>query len=234
MTALRAVLLARCRRLEGDPDALAPYVAGDDARRIDWAASARCGELLARQRDSSADLRLAAIVDESGVLHVGRRRLLIEAAFEMRSAWFQAGSSNRVSVAFPTNKAPTLQSALRAALAHHSHVSALLLICGAFARPEKAPLRRAASRCDCTVMIARDPWEGDLPVYGFARVRDAAGEGARPLFFSPRSRGQFAQAVAHNQRAVIAQYRSCGWRVGVFGEANPVAALHATFGVRCT
>lgn len=231
MSSLRGALRARCRRFgEYDADS-GPYTAGDDARRIDWAASARCGELVARQRRSPAPLRLAAIVDESSRLQIGRRRLLVEAAREMRDAWFAAGSGDRLHIVFRTASARNLESALRSVLGHGLPVSALLLLTAALPLPQGTLLRTCASHFDSTVMIAHDPWHEDLPIQGLAMVQDASGIGARQLFFNARRRRLFAHAVAQRQRLAVEHYESCGWRASVFGEEGSVSSLYAAFGL---
>ena len=69
---------------------LRAYIPGDDVRRIDWAATARAGDLQTRVVLEDVALTLAAIVDTSPSMRVGRRRPLLDAAREALRAWFAA------------------------------------------------------------------------------------------------------------------------------------------------
>src|SRR5580704_13957613 len=69
---------------------LRAYVPGDDVRRIDWAATARSGDLQTRVVLEDVALTLAAIVDTSPSMRVGRRRPLVDAAREALESWFGA------------------------------------------------------------------------------------------------------------------------------------------------
>lgn len=73
---------------------LRQYVAGDDVRRIDWAATARAGVMQTRVVLEDVALTLAAIVDDSGSMHVGRNRALFGAAQESMRAWYSAADAD--------------------------------------------------------------------------------------------------------------------------------------------
>ncbi|HVA32823.1 MAG TPA: DUF58 domain-containing protein, partial [Candidatus Baltobacteraceae bacterium] len=73
---------------------LRAYVPGDDVRRIDWAATARSGDLQTRVVLEDIALTLAAIVDSSPSMRVGRRRPLLHAAQEAVQRWFGAASGD--------------------------------------------------------------------------------------------------------------------------------------------
>ena len=73
---------------------LRQYVAGDDTRRIDWAATARAGSLQTRVVLEDVALTLAAIVDDSRSMHVGRNRPLAASADEAMSAWYHAAAAD--------------------------------------------------------------------------------------------------------------------------------------------
>ena len=64
------------------------YVPGDDPRRIDWAASARSGTLQTRLFVEESGLTLAAVVDASASMRIGRSRSLAEAADAALAVWF--------------------------------------------------------------------------------------------------------------------------------------------------
>ena len=72
---------------------LREYVPGDDVRRIDWAATARAGELQTRVVLEDVALTLAVMVDDTPSMHVGRSRRLVDAAHEAAQAWFAAARS---------------------------------------------------------------------------------------------------------------------------------------------
>ena len=69
------------------------YVPGDDVRRIDWASTARSGELQTRVVLEDVTLTLAAILDASPSMQVGRKRPLLTAAREALAEWFAAATS---------------------------------------------------------------------------------------------------------------------------------------------
>ena len=94
---LRAAILARRRR--GVPGAGAPhprradgyefaelreYQAGDDPRRIDWAATARAGGLQTRVMFEDHALVLAGALDASRSMLVGRERTVYDLALDDR------------------------------------------------------------------------------------------------------------------------------------------------------
>src|SRR5579872_11970 len=69
---------------------LRAYVPGDDVRRIDWAATARAGEMQTRVVLEDVSLTLAAMLDDSPSMRVGRRRPVLAAAREALCAWYDA------------------------------------------------------------------------------------------------------------------------------------------------
>src|SRR5580692_9234279 len=73
---------------------LRAYVPGDDVRRIDWAATARSGDLQTRVVLEDVALTLAAIVDTSPSMRVGRTRPVLEAGREALQAWFGAATGD--------------------------------------------------------------------------------------------------------------------------------------------
>lgn len=63
------------------------YAEGDDPRRIDWAASARSGELQTRVMLEESGLHLACVLDTGPRMRLGRTRPLLDAARELAALW---------------------------------------------------------------------------------------------------------------------------------------------------
>ena len=99
---------------------LREYVPGDDVRRIDWAATARSNELQTRVVLEDVALTLAAIVDASPSMRVGRRRPLLDAGREALECWFGAATGeDRCIRVEPHGVTPgALQRKARHALTH--------------------------------------------------------------------------------------------------------------------
>jgi uncharacterized protein (DUF58 family) len=221
---------------------LRAYVPGDDVRRIDWAATARAGALQTRIVLEDVALTLAAIVDDSASMQVGRRRTLLAAAQEALDAWFAcARSGDRCLRVAPGQvdhpHAPVfvrfdLQHALFTARAALRRGTALLVASDWFdlsAEHEDA-LAELAAWCDCTALIARDPWYDGLPLSGVVRLRGAEGGGAR-LYVGKRERAAFARAVREREENVKARLERGGWRIGILREESGKAALDGAFGL---
>ncbi len=231
------------------------YVPGDDPRRIDWAATARSGGLQTRVVLEDVALTLAAIVDDSPSMRVGRVRELATAADEALAAWFGAARADdrciRVfpeAVLAPALRGPAaayacaqsrgtaafdLMRACAAARAALPRGSALLLVTDAFDLRADADARLAdlGERCDCTVLLARDPWHDGLPLRGFARVEDVETGERRTVFVDARARRRYGEAVRARELALRERFESAGWRVGSLEErSGRVSLLHA-FGI---
>src|ERR1700693_977820 len=69
---------------------LRAYVAGDDPRRIDWAATARADALQTRVLFGDHALTLAACIDGSTAMRVGRVRSVYDVACEAAEIWYGA------------------------------------------------------------------------------------------------------------------------------------------------
>ncbi|MGD0471940.1 MAG: DUF58 domain-containing protein [Candidatus Velthaea sp.] len=224
------------------------YVEGDDPRRIDWAASARVGGLQTRVFLEETSLVLAAFVDDSGSMHVGRKRRLSDAADEALRAWFGAAESDDRTQRIVDDRIvngtrpalhvrPARPFDLLRTLTFAAHVlprgASLLALTDAFDLPAGAAelLLRVAARCDATVLLARDPWHDGLPLRGLRRVRDAESGRSRVLYFGARQRRRYVEAVARRDRALQAQFVNAGWRVGELDEANGRASLERAFGL---
>ena len=129
---------------------------------------------------------LAAIVDESGSMRVGRKRPLADAADEALRAWFGAlegedqaarivdervvrdrRAAPLVHAAQPFRFEPALAIALRAL----PRGASLLAITDGFDLARGELLARAALRFDATVLLARDPWYDDFRYAACALAR---------------------------------------------------------------
>lgn len=226
---------------------LRAYVEGDDPRRIDHAATARVGALQTRVYHEETALVLAAVVDESASMRVGRTRPLAAAAEEALRAWFGAlegddaaarivderivrdrRAAPLVHATTPFRFAPALAVALRAL----PRGASLLAIADGFDVPgDDDVLIRAALRFDATVLLARDPWRDDLPLHGFVRLRDAETGRVARLFVGARMRARYRAAAHAREAALQARFRDAGWRVGALEEADGRASLLRAFGL---
>lgn len=225
---------------------LRAYVEGDDPRRIDHAATARAGTLQTRVYLEETALVLAAIVDESGSMNVGRSRPLARAAGEAVRAWFGALESadqalrivdarvvrdrraaSLVRATAPFDFAAALMIALRAV----PRGASLLAVSDGFDIPGDEQLVRAGLRFDATVLLARDPWRDDLPLRGFVRLRDAESGRTRRVYVGARARARYRDASRERETALVARFRAAGWRVGTLDERDGRAALLRAFGL---
>lgn len=228
---------------------LRSYVEGDDPRHVDWAASARIGALQTRVYLEETALILAAFVDESPSMQVGRVRRLSTAADEALRSWFGAAEHDdrarrivdeRVVEGIPaaihvTARTPfSLQRTLEVAARVLPRGASLLAITDGFDLPahDDGTLDQLGARCDATVLLARDPWADDLPLRGFRRMRDSETGRARLLYFGRRERARFLAAVATRERSLHERFARAGWRVGVLDARDGRASLERAFGVR--
>jgi uncharacterized protein (DUF58 family) len=226
------------------------YVEGDDPRRIDWAASARVGGLQTRVFLEETSLVLAAFIDDSPSMRVGRKRRLRDAAEEAMRAWFGAAESEDrtqriVDDRIVSGTRPALHASaaqpfdLLRTLMFAAHVvprgASLLALTDGYDLPAHGAaevLLRVAARCDATVLLARDPWHDGLPLRGLRRVRDAETGRARLLYFGRRERARYVEAVALREKKLTARFVNAGWRVGELDEADGRASLERAFGLR--
>jgi uncharacterized protein (DUF58 family) len=225
---------------------LREYVEGDDPRRIDHAATARVGALQTRVYLEETALVLGAIVDESGSMTVGRKRPLAAAADEAVRAWFGAleGDDRAARVVDERivrdrRAAPLVHAsapfafgrALAVAQRALPRGASLLVVADGFDLPDDDDLVRAALRFDATVLLARDPWRDDLPLRGFARLRDAETGRAARVFVGARTRARYRTAAHAREAALHARFRDAGWRAGTLEEADGRASLLRAFGL---
>jgi uncharacterized protein (DUF58 family) len=218
------------------------YVAGDDVRRIDWAATARAGELQTRVVLEDVALTLAAILDDSPSMRVGRKRRLLDAGEEALGAWFAAaqsgdrclrvGSDGPAAPHVPVTSTFALRAALAVARAALRRGSALLVVSDWLdVKDGDDDLLAALARwCDCTALVARDPWYNELPLRGVVRLRGAEG-GSLRAYVGKRERAAFARAVREREESILARLDRNGWRTGIFDERDGAGALAESFGV---
>ncbi|MEO9170173.1 MAG: DUF58 domain-containing protein [Candidatus Baltobacteraceae bacterium] len=221
---------------------LRAYVPGDDVRRIDWAATARAGDLQTRVVLEDVALTLAALVDDSPSMRVGRHEPLLRAARDAADIWFRvAASGDRcvrvgagdISFYEPVETAPfDLRAALETAQAALQRGTALLAISDwhDLDEDDTALLMRLGARYDCTALVARDPWFDGLPLGGMVRLRGAEG-GALRAFIGRRERERFALAVRRREDAMLARLARAGWRTGILHEGSGGPSLFEAFGV---
>lgn len=221
---------------------LREYVPGDDVRRIDWAATARAGELQTRVVLEDVALTLAVMLDDTRSMHVGRSRRLVDAAQEAAQAWFGAARSGdrllRIGSDYlgpahaPVTTPFESASALRTARTALRRGSALLAIGDWYdlTAHHVDLLESLAAWCDCTALIARDPWYAGLPLGGMVRFAGAEG-GQLRAYIGRRERETFARAVRTREDELIARFSQAGWRTGILCEADGAASLRAAFGV---
>lgn len=209
---------------------LRDYVAGDDVRRIDWAATARTGTLQTRVILEDVALTLGVVLDTSASMKAGRARFLADAAREAYETWMAAGES---SDRFFAEETDALPEALDAALCVWPRGTAVLVISDFYDLPSDDELLYGlAARFDCTALLARDPWHAGLPLRGFVRLRDAETSAQTILYVGSRERKRYASAVRERETALLDRFERCGWRAGVFTEDDGEQALLRAFGLR--
>lgn len=236
---------------------LREYLAGDDPRRIDWAATARVGALQTRVILEDVALTLAAIVDDSASMRVGRVRPLSQSAREALGGWYGAaladdrcvritqrglvaplalrGQHSSLVCQNAVSDSPlNLSRALDIARAALPRGSALLVISDLFDINDSHErlLGELGRRLDCTMLFAQDPWSGGLPLGGFVRLADAETGSQRRLFIGRGARCRYADAVAARSQNLRNQLERTGWRFGILQETSGVDSLLATFGLR--
>jgi uncharacterized protein (DUF58 family) len=223
---------------------LREYVPGDDVRRIDWAASARSGELQTRVVLEDVALTLAVIVDTSASMQAGRTRALADAAQDAVRRWFAAATGeDRCLRVFGEELLPgwddrsetsfDLERSLRVAHAALRRGTALLVIGDFYDLPASDDdLIALGRRFDCTALIARDPWQEDLPLSGFVRVRDAENGSAAALYLGRAERRRYAAASRAREESLIERLELANWRTGILEEDDGERALLRAFGLR--
>jgi uncharacterized protein (DUF58 family) len=265
VNALRAAIVRSARRADGGGtvargarpgdgyvfDRLRGYAEGDDPRRIDWSATARIGALQTRVYLEETVLVLAALVDDSPSMGLGRERALRAAAGDAVRAWFGAAertdraqrivddrlvSGRRAAVEVRARGPFDLRRSLELGLLALPAGSSFLLVTDGLALVDgdrgAELLAALGRRFDATVLLASDPWIGGLPLRGFVRVRDVGNGRTRRLFVGPRARERYRRASVVRDATLRERFRRARWRVGTLDEADGAAALERAFGVR--
>ncbi len=233
---------------------LRAYVPGDDVRRIDWAATARSGDLQTRVVLEDVALTLAGIIDTSRSMRVGRQRPLLDAARESLQAWFGAASGEDRCIGVDADGVTpaALQRRAHGALTAWSHAAdfdvkrnlrtaraalprgTALLAIGDWYDLDATLDRDLAdlgARFDCTVLVARDPWYDELPLAGIVRLRGVEGGNLR-AYIGRRERAAYHNAVREREASLLARFAKANWRTGVLYEEDGAASLAAAFGLR--
>lgn len=222
---------------------LREYLPGDDVRRIDWAATARTGALQTRVVLEDVALTLAAILDSSASMQAGRRRALAHSARDVLDRWYGAALSDDICVRVLSDDvvAPwaesdsqdfSLPDALRVASVALPRGTALLVISDFLDMPERNELPvLLGTRCDCTALVARDPWREDLPLSGFVRVRDVENGASASIFVGKAERRRYINAVHERETRLAQRLDAANWRVEFFDETDGGAALMRAFAV---
>jgi uncharacterized protein (DUF58 family) len=266
VNALRAAIVREARRTAsggdvprgtrpGDGfsfDRLRGYVDGDDPRRIDWSATARLGALQTRVYLEETILVLAALIDESDSMRLGRTRALRDAAHEAVGAWFGAAEQadrarrivgervlddRRAAVEARANGPFDLRRSLELGVRAVPAGASFLLVTDGLdldiAGSEADDLlARAGRRFDATVLLASDPWIDGLPLRGFVRVRDVETGRSRRLFIGRSARARYRHASRERDERVRARFARARWRVGTLDEADGAASLDRVFALR--
>jgi len=234
---------------------LREYVEGDDPRRIDWAATARAGALQTRVILEERSLVLAAVVDASGSMQVGRTRGNYESACELARAWYAAAADDdrcarigaralylrdaggRAGAAACASErdldATSLGTSLRVALAVLPRAARVLVVSDFYEYEAlERELRTCATRFDVSAFVARDPWHDGLPLGGFVRLRDAESRRTARVFIDAKARRRFRDAVVAREKQLCEALRRIGARVGTFDErGDGQLSLARTFGL---
>lgn len=248
-TGIRGAGAYAARRGDGlEFSELREYVEGDDPRRIDWAATARAGNLQTRVMLEDRALSLAVVIDATDSMRVGRTVSNLDLANQAARLWFgvavdddrcarpgtralalrdvRGRAAAAVCSAEREPRGTQLDDVLKLALATLPRGTRLLAI-GDFIEVERLipTIRAAAARFDLTALVARDPWHAGLPLGGFVRLRDAENGRVGSAYVTRGARERFAAAVAERERVTLDLLRRAGARAGVLDEH--LGAQHA-------
>jgi uncharacterized protein (DUF58 family) len=231
-------------------DRLRGYVDGDDPRRIDWSATARLGALQTRVYREETELVLAALVDTSPSMGLGRTRALHDAADEAVRAWFGCTAAgdrarrivgdrlivdSRAAIDVVAPPTPDLRRSLAFGLRALPAGSSFLFVTDGLdftADDDDDLVARVGRRFDATVLLARDPWIDDLPLRGLVRVRDVETGRTTRLAIGSRTRERYRHAAQARDAALRERFARARWRVGTLDEADGGASLERVFGLR--
>lgn len=210
---------------------LREYVPGDDVRRIDWAATARTGQLQTRVVLEDVALTLSFLLDDSASMQAGCERPLLASAQEAVQTWVNCADASDRIIALDVEAPFRLEQALDVAAAVLPRGAALLVVSDFWDLiPDDDRLMLLGLRCDCTALIARDPWFDGLPLRGFVRVRDSETGRTARLFLGSRERKRYVKAVQEREAALLERFANANWRVGMLDERDGGSALLRAFG----
>jgi uncharacterized protein (DUF58 family) len=213
---------------------LREYQPGDDPRRIDWAATARSGEVQTRVMREENPLELATIVDDSASMQIGKKRALIDAAGDACAAWFEMAEMGDRVVRIE-GEAIDVARGLAIARRALRRSAALLVISDFYWVDDRAAFMDLAlalgRRLDVTALIARDPWVDELPLRGFVRMRDAESGRVERFFVGRAERTRYREAVVAREQDLKTLFEECGWRAGLLEEDDGRRSLYAAFGL---
>ena len=252
---VRGAQTARLHRGDGyEFMELRAAVPGDDLRRIDWAASARTGSLQTRVFSDERGLLLAACIDASPSMQLGKDRSSYDLACEAARLWYAAadgddqcarlltqgvrsspGLRGRGAAAFcaqPSPDAATLRAGLTIAAYALPRAASLLVVSDFFEIDELGgPLQTCAQRHDLTALVVRDPWHTiGLPLRGLVRLRDAESGRAVRIFIGAAQLERYRRAVVAREADVCARLREFGARTALL-ETDVAGSLLGAFGV---
>jgi uncharacterized protein (DUF58 family) len=229
------------------------YVAGDDPRHIDWAASARTEDLQVRVLFEDHALTLATCIDGSASMRVGRTRSAYDAACEAARCWFAVAMDQdrcaRIAEGYVlrsvhlrgreagsfcaahTEDGAHIREALELAAAVLPRDTSLLLVSDFYdlGTLEQA-LRSCAYRFDVTALLVRDPWHAGLPLSGFVTLRDMENGREARAFIGRKERERYASAVRAREEEIRSRLEGYGMRVGMLGTEDIEQDILRAFG----
>jgi uncharacterized protein (DUF58 family) len=230
------------------------YVEGDDPRRIDWAATARAGGLQTRVVFEDHALTLAAVLDGSASMLVGRTQSNAARALAAAEFWYGAAidadrcaRATAAGLAFPRTRGrnaarhcaeecdppgATLGAALDVALAALPRDAHVLVVSDFFDFDEvRVRLRACVARFNTIALVAGDPWRRGLPLGGFVRLRDAESGRVERLYIGRAERERYVAASAAREKRVLERLLAAGIAAAVLDDAGPPAALFEALGI---
>jgi uncharacterized protein (DUF58 family) len=264
---LRAALLKRRRSGSGCGSAPSPrlgdgyefaevrtYVAGDDPRHIDWAATARSETLQTRVFFEDRALTLAVCIDGSPSMHIGRSRSSYDLGCDAAELWYAiaAGEDRCIRVAEGSivhqprlrDRAAAFRVEYRTSPPPPASLQSGLTLCAAALPPDaclllisdfheidglEALVRTCVRRFEVTALVVRDPWFEELPLSGFVAIRDAETGRCARLYFGRKERERYAAAARARDERIREKLARYGARVGVLTEKDVEGSLLRTF-----
>jgi hypothetical protein len=172
---------------------------------------------------------------------VGRKRPLEQSALEIIDLWFGAAcsadrcmrvlSNDIVAPQAAHEDAPfSFTEACRVASVALPRGCALLVVGDFFDLPDDDELLNVlGTRCDCTALIARDPWRDGLPLSGFVRIMDMENRSSVPVFIGKTERERYVRSARARENMLVDRLNMANWRVEFFDEDDGGAALLRAF-----